>query len=95
MWDYQNKICINTIKGHTNNITGVIFHGSLPLLITCSEDENMMIWSVNSFKLIQCVKLKLERLWGLSIIPGTSLISVGADLGSSVLQVGNIAPDKI
>ena len=87
VWDYQNKICVHTLEGHSNNVTGVIFHGSLPLFLTASEDETLMIWSANSFKLIQTIKLRLERVWGLSMIHGTSLVGVAADLGSSVLQV--------
>jgi hypothetical protein len=38
VWDYQNKSCVQTLEGHTHNVTAVCFHPELPLIISGSED---------------------------------------------------------
>lgn len=34
----QNKNCVQTLSGHTQNITAVSFHPDLPIILTGSED---------------------------------------------------------
>ena len=38
IWDYQNKSCVQTLDGHSHNVTTVCFHPELPLIISGSED---------------------------------------------------------
>lgn len=38
VWDYQNKSCVQTLDGHTHNVTAVCFHPELPLIVSGSED---------------------------------------------------------
>ncbi|KAL5649964.1 hypothetical protein ACJX0J_040773, partial [Zea mays] len=38
VWDYQTKSCVQTLEGHTHNISDVCFHPELPIIITGSED---------------------------------------------------------
>ena len=49
IWDYQTKTCIQVLEGHTENVTSVLFHPKLPIIVTGSEDGTIRIWS------IQCV----------------------------------------
>ena len=44
IWDYQTKTCIQTLEGHTENVTSVLFHPKLPILLTGSEDGTVRIW---------------------------------------------------
>ncbi len=37
VWDYQTKSCVATLEGHSNNVSAVVFHPHLPLIITGSE----------------------------------------------------------
>lgn len=34
IWDYQNKACVQTLVGHTQNVTCVCFHSDMPIIIT-------------------------------------------------------------
>ena len=38
IWDYQNKTCVQTLTGHTHNVSVACFHPELPIIITGSED---------------------------------------------------------
>ena len=40
IWDYQNKTCVQTLEGHTQNVSAVCFHPEYPIIITGSEDGN-------------------------------------------------------
>ena len=36
--DYQTKTVVQTLEGHTHNVSTVMFHPSLPIIMTGSED---------------------------------------------------------
>lgn len=38
IWDYQNKTCVQTLEGHSQNVVCVAFHPELPIIMTGSED---------------------------------------------------------
>lgn len=44
IWDYQTKTCIQVLEGHTENVTSVLFHPKLPIIVTGSEDGTIRIW---------------------------------------------------
>lgn len=49
LWDYtskENQKCIATLIGHTNEITCMKFHPSIPLLVSGSRDEKVMFWCI-------------------------------------------------
>lgn len=37
VWDYQTKACVQTLEGHSHNVSAVCFHPELPVILTgCS-----------------------------------------------------------
>jgi coatomer protein complex subunit alpha (xenin) len=38
---------MDTLKGHTNNISCVLFHPRMEILISNSEDRTMRFWDMN------------------------------------------------
>jgi coatomer protein complex subunit alpha (xenin) len=38
---------MDTLKGHTNNVSCVIFHPRLELLLSNSEDKTLRLWDLN------------------------------------------------
>jgi WD40 repeat protein len=50
VWDYQNKACVQTLEGHTNNVTVVCFHPELPIIVSGSEDGNDLIFFLKKIK---------------------------------------------
>ena len=63
VWDYQNKKCIQSMEGHTNNVTVVGFHPSLPIIISGSEDATVRIWHADTFRLEKTLNYGFERVW--------------------------------
>ena len=41
IWDYQNKTCVQTLEGHSQNVVCVAFHPELPIILTGSEDGGL------------------------------------------------------
>lgn len=56
IWDYQTKQCIKTLDGHKGNVSSVLFHIDLPILLSTSEDGQTLIWHTNTYKLEQSLK---------------------------------------
>lgn len=52
VWDYQTKSCVQTLEGHTHNISAVCFHPELPIIITGSEDGTVRIWHSTTYRLL-------------------------------------------
>lgn len=50
MWDYQTKACVQTLEGHTNNVSAVVFHPELPIILTGSEDGCIKIWHATTYR---------------------------------------------
>jgi coatomer subunit beta' len=44
VWDYQTKACIQTLDGHSHNVSACAFHPELPLILTGSEDGTVKMW---------------------------------------------------
>lgn len=50
VWDYQTKSCVQTLEGHTHNVSAVCFHPDLPIIITGSEDGTVRIWHSTTYR---------------------------------------------
>lgn len=50
VWDYQTKSCVQTLDGHTHNVSAVCFHPELPIIITGSEDGTVRIWHSTTYR---------------------------------------------
>jgi len=48
VWDYQTKACVATLEGHAHNVTAVMFHPELPVILTGCAIERMKRGSVVS-----------------------------------------------
>eukprot|EP00744_Colponema_vietnamica_P001875 GILI01003044.1.p1 GENE.GILI01003044.1~~GILI01003044.1.p1 ORF type:complete len:1825 (-),score=764.15 GILI01003044.1:251-5320(-) len=92
VWDYQTKQCIQTLEGHTNNISSVVFHPELPILLSGSEDGTVRIWHANTYRLETTVSYNMERLWSISVLRGSHSVALGYDDGTIVIKMGNEDP---
>ena len=50
VWDYQTKSCVQTLEGHTHNVSAVCFHPEIPIIITGSEDGTVRIWHSTTYR---------------------------------------------
>lgn len=90
VWDYHSKSCIQTLESHTSNVSFAIFHPSLPIIISGSEDGTVKIWHANTYRLENTLNYALERAWCVAYRKGLNDVAVGFDEGIVVLQVCEI-----
>lgn len=92
VWDYQTGICLQTLEGHTNNVTSVRFLADVPngpLIITGSEDETIRIWNATTYRLENTLISKFGRVWTIGCLTSSPQIVVGCDQGTIIGEIIN------
>ncbi|KAL0310263.1 UNVERIFIED_CONTAM: Coatomer subunit beta'-2 [Sesamum calycinum] len=92
VWDYQTKSCIQTLEGHTHNVSAVCFHPELPIIITGSEDGTVRIWHATTYRLENTLNYGLERVWALGYMKGSRRVVIGYDEGTIMVKLGREVP---
>lgn len=87
VWDYHSKSCVQTLESHTSNVSFAIFHPSLPIIISGSEDGTVKIWHANTYRLENTLNYSLERAWCVAFRKGSNDVAIGYDEGLVVIQV--------
>ena len=72
VWDYQTKACVQTLEGHSHNVSAVCFHPELPIIMSGSEDGTVRIWHSTTYRLENTLSYGMERLWALGYIKGSN-----------------------
>lgn len=52
VWDYETGACVQTLEGHTHNVTAVCVHPEAPIVVTGSEDKTLRVWNATNFRYI-------------------------------------------
>ncbi|KAE8718408.1 Coatomer subunit beta'-2 [Hibiscus syriacus] len=92
VWDYQTKSCVQTLEGHTHNVSAVCFHPDLPIIITGSEDGTVRIWHTTTYRLENTLNYGLERVWAVGYMKGSRRIVIGYDEGTIMVKIGREVP---
>ncbi|KAK9066084.1 hypothetical protein SSX86_015486 [Deinandra increscens subsp. villosa] len=92
VWDYQTKTCVQTLEGHTHNVSAVCFHPELPIIITGSEDGTVRIWHSTTYRLENTLNYGFERVWSIGYIKSSRRIAIGYDEGTIMVKVGREEP---
>jgi coatomer subunit beta' len=92
VWDYQTKSCVQTLEGHTHNVSAVCFHPELPIIITGSEDGTVRIWHSTTYRLENTLNYGLERVWAIGYIKGSRRVVMGYDEGTIMVKIGREEP---
>lgn len=87
IWDYLSKSCIQTLEGHTSNVSFAIFHPSLPILVSGSEDGTVKIWHSSTYRLENTLDYGLERAWCVAYAKKGNDVAFGFDEGTVVVKV--------
>lgn len=90
VWDYQTKQCIQVLTGHSKAVRSVIYHGQLPLIVSCSEDGTIKIWHSTTYRLECTLNYMLDRCWCISAYD--NVLGIGCDEGSIVVKIGSEQP---
>lgn len=92
IWDYQTKACLQTLEGHSHNVSSVCFHPRLPILISASEDGTVRLWHSTTYRPETTLNYGLERAWCVAVTKDSNKVAVGYDEGTIVLKLGNEKP---
>merc|ERR1719240_1633239 len=92
IWDYQTKQCIQTLTGHTNNVSTAMFHPALPIILTGSEDGTVRVWHAATYRLEATLNYLLERVWCIAVQRGSNNAAIGYDEGTVVIKLGSEDP---
>ncbi|WOH10749.1 hypothetical protein DCAR_0730219 [Daucus carota subsp. sativus] len=92
VWDYQTKSCVQTLEGHTHNVSAVCFHPELPIIITGSEDGTVRIWHSTTYRLENTLNYGLERVWAVGYMKGSRRVVIGYDEGTIMVKIGREEP---
>lgn len=92
IWDYQNKNCVQTLEGHSQNVNFASFHPELPIIISGSEDGTVRIWNSDTYRLENSLNYGLERAWCIAYQKGGNNVALGYDEGSVVIKLGREEP---
>ncbi|KAF3649215.1 Coatomer subunit beta'-1 [Capsicum annuum] len=92
VWDYQTKSCVQTLEGHTHNVSAVCFHPELPIIITGSEDGTVRIWHATTYRLENTLNYGLERVWAIGYMRSSRRVVIGYDEGTIMVKIGREEP---
>ncbi|CAM9945831.1 unnamed protein product, partial [Choristocarpus tenellus] len=105
IWDYQTKSCVQTLEGHANNVSAVLFHKRLPVIISASEDGTVRLWHSTTYRAETTLNYGMERAWALAASPDNNkasqikiiyilntTVAIGFDEGTIVLKLGHEMP---
>lgn len=92
IWDYHSKSCIQTLQGHQSNVSYAIFHPTLPIIVSGSEDGTVKLWHSATYRLENTLNYGLERAWCVTYAKKGNDIGLGFDEGSVVVKLGREEP---
>jgi len=92
IWDYLSKSCVQTLAGHTNNVLFAVFHPTLPLIVSGSEDGTVKLWNSGTYRLEHTLSYGLERAWCVALRRDANEVAVGFDEGVVVVNLGRDEP---
>ncbi|GAW80123.1 coatomer complex beta subunit [Plasmodium gonderi] len=92
IWDYHTKQCIQILSGHTQNVSCLIYHSNLPIILSSSEDCNVKIWNSSMYKLESTLNYNMDRCWSLCVKKTKNDLCIGYDEGLVVIQIGSDKP---
>ncbi|CAD6939087.1 unnamed protein product, partial [Tilletia laevis] len=78
--------------GHTSNVSYAVFHTSLPLIISGSEDGTIKLWHSNTYRLENTLDYGLERAWSIAYKKTGNDFALGFDEGAVVIKIGKEEP---
>jgi coatomer subunit beta' len=92
IWDYQTKALVNTLEGHSANITSVAFHQKLPVIVSASEDDTVRVWHSSTYRLETTLNYQWDRAWTVGVSNNSNKIAIGYDQGTMVVKLGKERP---
>lgn len=83
---------VDTLRGHTNNVSCVIFHPKYELIISNSEDRSIRVWDISKRMGVQTFRRENDRFWILAAHSEQNLLAAGHDSGMIVFKLERERP---
>jgi len=85
---------VDTLRGHTNNVSCCLFHPNpkLELVISNSEDRSIRVWDVSKRVGVQTFRRESDRFWILAAHKTQNLLAAGHDSGMIVFKLERERP---
>ncbi len=80
------------MRGHTNNVSCVLFHPKHELIVSNSEDRTMRVWDISKRLGVQTFRRESDRFWILAAHPDQNLLAAGHDSGMTVFKLERERP---
>ena len=68
----MSTLPVQTLEGHGHNVSAVMFHPELPVILTGSEDGSVRIWHSTTYRLENTLNYGMERVWALAYSKGSN-----------------------
>ena len=78
---------MDTLKGHGNNVSCVLFHPRMDLLLSNSEDKTLRVWDLNRRVQLHQQRKDTDRFWILAAHPSLNYFAAGYDNGLTVFKL--------
>jgi coatomer protein complex subunit alpha (xenin) len=83
---------VDTLRGHVNNVSCVIFHPKQDLIVSDSEDKSLRVWDMSKRVGVQTFRREHDRFWILTAHPAVNLLAAGHDSGMIVFKLERERP---
>lgn len=83
---------VDTLRGHVNNVSCVLFHPKQDLIVSDSEDKSLRVWDMSKRVGVQTFRREHDRFWILSAHPEINLLAAGHDSGMIVFKLERERP---
>eukprot|EP00953_Heterococcus_sp_UTEX-ZZ885_P008236 4944-Heterococcus_DN1.PRE.1 len=80
------------VPGHHNNVSAVLFHPRLPIILSGGEDGTVRLWHSSTYRAETTLNYGMERVWSLAASTDSNKVAIGFDEGTVVLKLGNEVP---
>ena len=80
------------MRGHTNNVSCVLFHPKHELIVSNSEDRTIRVWDISKRLGVQTFRRESDRFWILAVHPDQNLLAAGHDSGMTVFKLERERP---
>lgn len=83
---------VDTLRGHMNNVSCVLFHAKQDIIVSNSEDKSIRVWDATKRTAIQTFRREHDRFWILASHPEMNLLAAGHDSGVIVFKLERERP---
>ncbi len=80
------------MRGHTNNVSCVLFHPKHELIVSNSEDRTIRVWDISKRLGVQTFRRESDRFWILAVHPEQNVLAAGHDSGMTVFKLERERP---